>query len=111
MAAPDAKFAEAYGLVVALLDLQPLKNRNTSYHTYGPSCKPDWAKKFTNLMNRNGTSSKSGVAPELESIIRSDDNKLCADCLAKGPRWASVNLGYAFFFPFVIRFIQDSNLY
>jgi hypothetical protein len=48
-------------------------------------------------MNRTGTASKSGVAPELESIIRSDDNKFCADCLAKGPRWASVNLGYARF--------------
>jgi hypothetical protein len=44
-------------------------------------------------MNR-GAVQKSGVAPELEAIIRSDDNKFCADCGAKGPRWASVNLGY-----------------
>lgn len=40
------------------------------------------------------TASKSGVAPELEAIVRNDDNRYCADCGAKGPRWASVNLGY-----------------
>jgi hypothetical protein len=38
--------------------------------------------------------SKSGVPAELEGIIRNEDNKFCADCGCKGPRWASVNLGY-----------------
>ena len=37
---------------------------------------------------------KSGVAAELEPIVRNEDNRFCADCGAKGPRWASVNLGY-----------------
>lgn len=29
----------------------------------------------------------------LADALRADDNRLCADCLAKGPRWASWNLG------------------
>ncbi|XP_062422735.1 stromal membrane-associated protein 1 isoform X3 [Pungitius pungitius] len=29
----------------------------------------------------------------LSQLLREDDNKLCADCEAKGPRWASWNLG------------------
>lgn len=29
----------------------------------------------------------------LEGILKLPENKLCADCKAKGPRWASVNLG------------------
>ncbi|CAM6089438.1 unnamed protein product [Calypogeia fissa] len=29
----------------------------------------------------------------LESLMKLPDNKECADCLTKGPRWASVNLG------------------
>lgn len=37
---------------------------------------------------------KSGVVPELESIVKNEDNRFCADCGAKCPRWASVNLGY-----------------
>ncbi|XP_051282188.1 stromal membrane-associated protein 1 isoform X2 [Dicentrarchus labrax] len=29
----------------------------------------------------------------LSKLLREDDNKFCADCEAKGPRWASWNLG------------------
>lgn len=29
----------------------------------------------------------------LNQLLREDDNKYCADCDAKGPRWASWNLG------------------
>ncbi|XP_070833348.1 stromal membrane-associated protein 1 isoform X2 [Chaetodon trifascialis] len=29
----------------------------------------------------------------LSKLLREDDNKYCADCQAKGPRWASWNLG------------------
>ncbi|KAK9541953.1 hypothetical protein VZT92_001963 [Zoarces viviparus] len=29
----------------------------------------------------------------LSKLLREEDNKLCADCEAKGPRWASWNLG------------------
>ncbi|XP_034538568.1 stromal membrane-associated protein 1-like isoform X2 [Notolabrus celidotus] len=29
----------------------------------------------------------------LSNLLREDDNKYCADCEAKGPRWASWNLG------------------
>lgn len=29
----------------------------------------------------------------LEGLLKLPENKLCADCKAKGPRWASVNLG------------------
>ncbi|XP_069394406.1 stromal membrane-associated protein 1-like isoform X10 [Paralichthys olivaceus] len=29
----------------------------------------------------------------LSTLLREDDNKYCADCEAKGPRWASWNLG------------------
>nr|QFS19059.1 putative GTPase activating protein for Arf-I.2 [Apopellia endiviifolia (species B)] len=29
----------------------------------------------------------------LETLMKLPDNKECADCLSKGPRWASVNLG------------------
>uniref|UniRef100_A0AAQ4R6E8 Small ArfGAP 1 n=1 Tax=Gasterosteus aculeatus aculeatus TaxID=481459 RepID=A0AAQ4R6E8_GASAC len=29
----------------------------------------------------------------LSQLLREEDNKLCADCEAKGPRWASWNLG------------------
>ena len=46
--------------------------------------------------------SKSGVPATLECLIKSDDNKYCADCEAKGPRWASVNLGYAHIFCFIM---------
>ena len=31
--------------------------------------------------------------PELEPILRHEDNRFCSECGAKGPRWASVNLG------------------
>ncbi len=29
----------------------------------------------------------------LSSLLREEDNKYCVDCDAKGPRWASWNLG------------------
>lgn len=29
----------------------------------------------------------------LNQLLREEDNKYCADCDAKGPRWASWNLG------------------
>lgn len=29
----------------------------------------------------------------LEGLLKLPENKLCADCMSKGPRWASVNLG------------------
>ena len=29
----------------------------------------------------------------LSALLKEDDNKYCADCDAKGPRWASWNLG------------------
>ncbi len=50
----------------------------------------NWKKR----MFKSGTS-KSGVPAELEAIVRNEDNRFCADCGSKGPRWASVNLGYA----------------
>uniref|UniRef100_A0A0G4GM66 Arf-GAP domain-containing protein n=1 Tax=Chromera velia CCMP2878 TaxID=1169474 RepID=A0A0G4GM66_9ALVE len=31
--------------------------------------------------------------PRLNAIVNNPDNKLCADCGAKAPRWASINLG------------------
>ena len=62
------------------------------------------AKKLPVDMNRVGTASKSGLAPELEAIIKSDDNKFCVDCGAKGPRWASVNLGYVLMIHFEYSF-------
>jgi hypothetical protein len=54
------------------------------------------------IMNRPGQGPKSGLPAELEAIVRSDDNKFCVDCGAKGPRWASVNLGYAIRFLFLM---------
>lgn len=36
---------------------------------------------------------KNNVNPELDEIIARPENRLCADCGAKAPRWASVNLG------------------
>ena len=30
---------------------------------------------------------------QIEALLREDDNKYCVDCDAKGPRWASWNLG------------------
>jgi hypothetical protein len=44
-------------------------------------------------MFKSGTS-KSGLPVELEAITKNEDNRFCADCASKGPRWASVNLGY-----------------
>ena len=29
----------------------------------------------------------------LNEVIKHPDNKICADCTALGPRWASMNLG------------------
>jgi stromal membrane-associated protein len=29
----------------------------------------------------------------LENLLKLPENKFCADCTTKGPRWASVNLG------------------
>ena len=52
---------------------------------------------------KSGTS-KSGVPHELEAIVKNDDNRLCVDCGTKGPRWASVNLGY------VILIVRDDHL-
>lgn len=39
---------------------------------------------------------KCTVNPELEPILDLEWNQLCCDCGAKGPRWASVNLGVFF---------------
>eukprot|EP00397_Hematodinium_sp_SG-2012_P002667 GEMP01002675.1.p1 GENE.GEMP01002675.1~~GEMP01002675.1.p1 ORF type:complete len:574 (+),score=138.09 GEMP01002675.1:113-1834(+) len=39
---------------------------------------------------------KCAVNPELEPILEITYNQLCADCGARGPRWASVNLGIFF---------------
>eukprot|EP00421_Protoceratium_reticulatum_P001742 CAMPEP_0168359248 /NCGR_PEP_ID=MMETSP0228-20121227/1541_1 /TAXON_ID=133427 /ORGANISM="Protoceratium reticulatum, Strain CCCM 535 (=CCMP 1889)" /LENGTH=140 /DNA_ID=CAMNT_0008371865 /DNA_START=51 /DNA_END=470 /DNA_ORIENTATION=- len=36
---------------------------------------------------------KSSVNPELDEVLARPENRLCADCGAKAPRWASVNLG------------------
>jgi len=35
----------------------------------------------------------SKVNPELDEVLARTENMLCADCGAKAPRWASVNLG------------------
>lgn len=37
--------------------------------------------------------SKRSVNPELDEILARPENRFCADCGAKAPRWASVNLG------------------
>ncbi|RHY23885.1 hypothetical protein DYB36_006490, partial [Aphanomyces astaci] len=29
----------------------------------------------------------------LDELMKRDDNRFCADCGARGPRWASINLG------------------
>ncbi len=39
---------------------------------------------------------KMNIAQQLDSIVKNEDNRYCVDCGAKGPRWASVNLGYVF---------------
>lgn len=36
---------------------------------------------------------KNSVNPELDEVIARPENRECADCGAKAPRWASVNLG------------------
>lgn len=36
---------------------------------------------------------KNNVNPELDEVIARPENRVCADCGAKAPRWASVNLG------------------
>lgn len=36
---------------------------------------------------------KSKVNPELDEVLARTENRECADCDAKAPRWASVNLG------------------
>mmetsp|Transcript_83402 Transcript_83402/g.210247 ORF Transcript_83402/g.210247 Transcript_83402/m.210247 type:complete len:381 (+) Transcript_83402:217-1359(+) len=36
---------------------------------------------------------KNNVNPELDPVIADPANRTCADCDAKAPRWASVNLG------------------
>mmetsp|Transcript_59281 Transcript_59281/g.94084 ORF Transcript_59281/g.94084 Transcript_59281/m.94084 type:complete len:607 (-) Transcript_59281:55-1875(-) len=36
---------------------------------------------------------KNNVNPELDAICKRPENLVCADCGAKAPRWASVNLG------------------
>ena len=41
----------------------------------------------------SGTASGSSVTPELDAILKNPDNRFCADCGSKGPRWASVNIG------------------
>jgi len=39
---------------------------------------------------------KCPVNPQLEWVFEQPENTVCADCGAKGPRWASVNLGVLF---------------
>eukprot|EP00429_Kryptoperidinium_foliaceum_P124529 CAMPEP_0176328710 /NCGR_PEP_ID=MMETSP0121_2-20121125/75099_1 /TAXON_ID=160619 /ORGANISM="Kryptoperidinium foliaceum, Strain CCMP 1326" /LENGTH=133 /DNA_ID=CAMNT_0017671381 /DNA_START=28 /DNA_END=425 /DNA_ORIENTATION=+ len=36
---------------------------------------------------------KNNVNPDLDPVIANPCNRVCADCDAKAPRWASVNLG------------------
>jgi hypothetical protein len=36
---------------------------------------------------------KNSVNPELDEVLARPENRCCADCGAKAPRWASVNLG------------------
>lgn len=36
---------------------------------------------------------KNNVNPELDNVVAEPVNRTCADCSAKAPRWASVNLG------------------
>ena len=40
-----------------------------------------------------GNNPVSSANPELDVVMKHPDNRFCADCGAKGPRWASVNLG------------------
>lgn len=40
-----------------------------------------------------GSSGPFLAHPELTEVVRLHGNDFCADCGAKGPRWASVNLG------------------
>ena len=40
-----------------------------------------------------GINPVSSANPELDVVMKHPDNRFCADCGAKGPRWASVNLG------------------
>lgn len=46
----------------------------------------------------NGDNERRGATaslahPDLAEVVRQPGNEYCADCGAKGPRWASVNLG------------------
>jgi len=43
-----------------------------------------------------GMPQKNAVNPELDEVLARSENRLCADCGAKAPRWASVNLGIFF---------------
>ena len=42
---------------------------------------------------KSGTSVVASANSELDVILKNPENRFCADCGAKGPRWASVNLG------------------
>lgn len=36
---------------------------------------------------------EKSLNPEVDELLKHPDNRLCADCGAKAPRWASVNIG------------------
>lgn len=43
--------------------------------------------------SKNGADDPMRLKMILDELIKKEDNKLCADCGCRGPRWASINLG------------------
>ncbi|XP_073004323.1 ADP-ribosylation factor GTPase-activating protein AGD12-like isoform X1 [Typha latifolia] len=44
-------------------------------------------------MSRHGLSSSAGKTRKLKELLSKSDNRICADCGAPDPKWASANIG------------------